>query len=239
MKRLLWKLGMGLALTAALPGCFAHARGEMVYDHPVTYVEDVPPRVERYPSTYYHGRPAYLVEGSWYYRHQDRWVVFRDEPVELRDYRVHRAPSYARGPQRYSDVAADRRADARRDAERHRNERLYAERRAAERRAEERRHEERRAEARRAEARRAEARRAEARRHEEQRERERRHAEQRERERRHAEQRVEQRRADERRAQRRGRVAERPKTQDAKKRDRNRHDRDERDERDDRRRVRD
>lgn len=216
-KRWLCKLGVGLALTAVLPGCFAHTRGEIVYDHPVAYVEDVPPRIERYPSTYYHGRPAYLVDGRWYYRHRERWVYFRDEPVELRDYRVHRAPSYARGPQRYSDVAAERRHYAReREAERRRAERDYAQRRA---------------EQRRAEQRRVAERRADARRDVERRERARQHAERRDRERR-----VEERRAEGRRDQRRGRVAEHPRTQDAKKRDRNRHDRDERD---DRRRVRD
>ena len=221
-KRWLCKLGVGLALTAVLPGCFAHTRGEIVYDHPVAYVEDVPPRIERYPSTYYHGRPAYLVDGRWYYRHQQRWVYFRDEPVELREYRVHRAPAYARGPQRYSDVAAERRHYAReREADRRRAERDYAQHRAEQRRAEERR----------AAERRADARRERAREHAERREREQRAAE-----RRAAERRVEERRAEERREQRRERVAERPRTQDAKKRDRNRHDRDERD---DRRRVRD
>jgi hypothetical protein len=221
VKRLLCKLGVGLALTAVLPGCFAHTRGEIVYDHDVAYVEDVPPRIERYPSTHYHGRPAYLVDGRWYYRHQDRWVYFRDEPVELREYRVRRAPAaYTRGPQRYSDVAAERRGYAReREAERRHAEREYAQHRAEQRRIEDRRAAERRADARRAEARRE--------------------AELRDRQRRAAEHRADERRAAERRQQRKERVAERPRTQDDKKRARNRYDRDDRDDRDERRRYRD
>jgi len=207
--RLLWKLGVGLALATALPGCLAHASGEIVYDHPVAYVEDVPPRIEHYPRTSYHGQPAYLVDGSWYYRHQDRWVVFSEEPVELRDYRVRSAPVYASGSRRYSDVAADRRqhAEQRRQAE----QRRYAEQRAAERR-------------------------AEARRATERHERERVAAERRERHERDriaAERRERDRIAAERRAQRRERVAERLRPSE-RRRERNRQDRNHRDDRDDR-----
>src|SRR5688572_20865125 len=115
VKRLLWKLGMGVALAASLPGCMAHARGEVVYGEPVTVVETAPPRIERYPRYVYHGRPAYLVDGRWYYHDdRDRWVVFRDEPRELRDYRVSRVPAYARHDgRRYEDRRShyqDRRA---------------------------------------------------------------------------------------------------------------------------------
>jgi len=219
--KLLWKLGVAVAVTTALPGCFAHTSGEILYDHPVAYVEEVPPRIEYYPATYYHGHPAYLVDGRWYYRHRERWVVFNDEPVELRDYRVRHAPVYASGPRRYSDVAAERRY--------HAEQRRHAEQRAAERRAEERRAEERRAAERRERERQAERR--------EWRERERIAAERRERER-AAERRMEERRTAERRAQRREQVAERSRPQQ-RRRERNRNDQDDRDDRDDRRRVRD
>ena len=142
--RLVRNLGVAVALAATLPGCFAHASGEVVYDQPVAYVEEVPPRIEYYPSTSWHGRPAYLVDGHWYYRHDRRWVVLREEPRELYDYRVHRAPAYARGPVRYSDYSPrrDRYADERaahRRAEQRAAERRADERRAAERRADERR----------------------------------------------------------------------------------------------------
>jgi hypothetical protein len=171
-------IGLLLALATVLPGCFAHARGELVYDYEAEYVETVPPRIERYPRTYYHGRPAYLVDGRWYYHSNRRWVVFREEPVELREYRVRRAPAYVAGPRRarsgYSQPLS-----VRRDSRRH----YVQERRVDERRAERRHSDARRADARRADARRADARRAEDRR-----------AKQR---------RADERRADERRAERR------------------------------------
>src|SRR4051812_6280554 len=122
-RRSLWGLGLGLALAAALPGCVAHAQGELVADYPAEYVETVPPRIEYYPTVVYRGSPAYLVDGRWYYRTHDRWVVFRDEPTELRDYRVRQAPAYLGPSYRYRQ---DRRAEQRR-FEQHRE----AERRAA------------------------------------------------------------------------------------------------------------
>jgi hypothetical protein len=189
--RWLWAVGAGLALTASLPGCLAHARGEVVYGEPVTVVERAPERVYTYPRYEYHGRPAYLVDGRWYYHDdRDRWVVFRDEPRELRDYRVRRAPAHARSHSRYDDgrgshyqdrraeAAERRRIDDRRQAERRadarREERREAEHRAAERRADERRAAEHRAAERRADERRANEHRANVRRIEERRDRERR-----------------------------------------------------------------
>lgn len=237
--RWLKTLGFGVAFAAALPGCMAHARGEVVYDYPVVTVEAAPARIETYPRTYYHGQPAYLVDGRWYYRSGPRWVYFRDEPVELRDYRVRHydSPRYhePRRGERYSDVVADRRAERYRDdrrAERYREQRLAAERaehrRAEERRAEQHRAAERRAEQRRMEERRAAERRAEQRRMEEHRAAERRAAEHRE-----AERRLEERRADQRRDERKGRVAEkRPRDDRRRARDRDR-DRDDRDRRND------
>jgi hypothetical protein len=234
--RWLRNLGMSLAFAAALPGCMAHARGEVVYDYPVTYVERAPARIETYPRAVYHGRPAYLVDGRWYYQNNRRWVVFDDEPGELREYRSRH---YARAPVRYGTYsepysrrddrrdarrAAERRADERRAEERRlqerrrADERRDAERRADRRRADERRDAERRAEQRRADERRAEHARNERRRADEQQARERRAAEHRANARR-----VEDRRDDDRSKEKKARVAER-RTQDQRKRDRNRPD---------------
>lgn len=149
LRRALWALGLGTVLVAVLPGCLAHASGEVVYEYPAEYVEP-PPRVEYYPSVYYRGAPAYLVEGRWYYRTRDRWIVFRDEPAELRSYRVRQAPAYL-APHRDNSarqrehLRVDRRAEARRDEERRRHQARDEERHRAEqfRRAEEQRRQER------------------------------------------------------------------------------------------------
>jgi hypothetical protein len=212
-KRSFWALGLGIALTAALPGCVAHAQGELVADYPAEYVESVPPRIEYYPRTYYRGSPAYLVEGRWYYRTHDRWIVFREEPVELRDYRVRQSPAYLGPSNRYYGRS---------------QERIIAERRAQERRQ----IDERRADARRAEARREAERRAQDERRRERSEAEQRRAEQ---QRQAEHRRVEEQRAAERRREDDHRVAERP-GRAARKRDRSHGDQhDSRDERDRRR----
>ena len=234
--RWLRNLGISLAFAAALPGCMAHARGEVVYDYPVTYVERAPARIETYPRAEYHGRPAYLVDGRWYYQNNRRWVVFEDEPGELREYRSRH---YARTPVRYGTYsepvharrddrrddrrAAERRADERRAEQRRLQERRRAARAATRRtrrrrRAEQRRDAERRAEQRRADERRAEHARNERRRADEQQARERQAAE-----RRANARRVEDRRDDDRSKEKKARVAER-RTQDQRKRDRNRPD---------------
>ena len=232
VKRLSSTVGMAVALAATLPGCFAHASGEVVYDEPVAYVEEVPPRIEYYPSTSWHGHPAYLVDGRWYYRHERRWVVLREEPRELYDYRIHRAPASARGPVRYSDYSPrrDRYADER--AAHRRAEQRAAERRAEERRADERRAEERRRiEQRQRAERQREAERRAAQRHavelQQRRAAERREADRREAERRASAKRVEERRAEARREEHRDRVA-----RDARRRNNRHDDHDEHDRRD-------
>jgi hypothetical protein len=77
----------------ALPSCGGgtQARAGVVYDYPVEYIDGPPPRYRSYPRQDYRGRPAYLVNGRWYYSSpQDGWVIFRDEPRELRSYRERR-----------------------------------------------------------------------------------------------------------------------------------------------------
>lgn len=142
VKRCLWAAGLSLGLGAGLPGCVAHARGEMVYESPsdyvysTEYVVTVPPRIEVYPHTYYQGRPAYLVDGRWYYHDRERWVVFREEPASLRHYRLQSVdrgrsvpssyPRYASGRESQRRVE-QRRAEHRRQ-EQHREQERRAER---------------------------------------------------------------------------------------------------------------
>ncbi len=98
------KLGHTLAsatiVAAALltTGCTATvtatpARARVLYSYPVVHVEAAPVRVYDSPRVYYHGRPAYLVGGRWYYPVDDGWVYFSQEPRELRAAREKRAYS--------------------------------------------------------------------------------------------------------------------------------------------------
>jgi hypothetical protein len=226
VKRCLWAAGLSLGLGAGLPGCVAHARGEMVYQSPNTsysdeyvypteYVTVVPARIELYPHTYYQGRTAYLVDGRWYYHNRERWVVFREEPAHLRHYRLQSAE---RGHAVHSDHS--RYAAGQRIIE--------------QRRAEQRRAEHRRQEHRRQEHHREQERRAERQRQEQAHERERRAEQHRQDQaRRHEQRAAEHREADRRTAERRrgGRERERDRAeQERRPRQRGR-----RDQRDDRR----
>jgi hypothetical protein len=67
------------------------AQGTLVYGYPAVYVETVPAHTVYQPRVYYRGRYAYLVGGRWYYPGERGWVVFREEPRELRRYRVNSA----------------------------------------------------------------------------------------------------------------------------------------------------
>lgn len=112
--------------TTALLGCAGSTqlRGGLVFDYPVYYLDRPPPRIERHRVAYYRGRPAYLVEGRWYYSSPRGWVVFRREPQELRRVRearsARRYDDRDRSPRRYrSDEPTERRHreswDTRRD----------------------------------------------------------------------------------------------------------------------------
>src|SRR4051812_17382418 len=70
-------LGLGLGACTVYTHDEAHAR---VYDYDATTVQAAPVNIETYPTVEYRGSPAYLVQGRWYYRHQNRWVVFNREP---------------------------------------------------------------------------------------------------------------------------------------------------------------
>lgn len=94
------------ALLMGVSGCAGETqvRAGLLFDYPVTYLHRPPPRVRHYPRTYYYGRPAYLVHGRWYYSSPSGWVVFREEPRELRAYRERRHGSEAKSrPRRYHE----------------------------------------------------------------------------------------------------------------------------------------
>jgi hypothetical protein len=104
------------ATLAGVTGCTATVtttpvRSAVVYDHAVVYVDDAPYGVYESPAAYYRGRPAYLVGTRWYYRMNDGWVYFSDEPVELR--RARTTHAFVRvesdAPRRYVDRRPARR----------------------------------------------------------------------------------------------------------------------------------
>jgi hypothetical protein len=82
-----------LALPLSSSGCTATAGVgadvEYAYDYPVYEVQTVPVAIEAYPRYYYRGSYVYLVDGRWYHqRPGGRWVVYREEPPQLRAHRV-------------------------------------------------------------------------------------------------------------------------------------------------------
>jgi hypothetical protein len=92
------------AAAALLAGCVATVGGEgVVYGYPVVQAEVVPVEIATYPRVYYRGRYAYLVGDVWYYPSDRGWVVFREDPVELRRYRTEyrRSPRYVPPPHDY------------------------------------------------------------------------------------------------------------------------------------------
>jgi hypothetical protein len=92
-RRMLAIAACSTILASASLGCTGSTqlRAGLVFDYPVYYIDGPPPRIRRYPLAYYHGRPAYLVEGRWYYSTPRGWAVFRREPRELRYYRENRS----------------------------------------------------------------------------------------------------------------------------------------------------
>jgi hypothetical protein len=112
---------LGAVLVLACTGTTT-VQADAVYGYAVAEPAQVPPQIYYQPRVYYRGQYAYLMDGRWYYPQRGRWVVFRDEPTELRRYRVYevdryeparpyRAPTYRpypRGPE-YSAPPAPRR----------------------------------------------------------------------------------------------------------------------------------
>src|SRR5262245_7694194 len=84
---------LGAFLVLACAGT-ATVQSEAVYGYAVAEPTQVPPQIYYQPRVYYRGQYAYLVDGRWYYPQSGRWVVFRDEPTELRRYRVYGVDRY-------------------------------------------------------------------------------------------------------------------------------------------------
>jgi len=109
-KHLTYSILFALVIVGAPLGLSAcMASGELVASYPVVEVQTVPVQIESYPRYAYAGSYAYLVDDRWYYRSRGRWVVFREEPRELRTYRVEHARRNPRPV--YSAPPAHRRRD--------------------------------------------------------------------------------------------------------------------------------
>jgi hypothetical protein len=94
------------AIVLAGSGCTATLAPEPVaftYDEPVVRAQVVPADIYAYPRVYYGGTYVYLVNGRWYEPTARGWMVYRQEPRELRRYRteVQRAPRVETRPPAY------------------------------------------------------------------------------------------------------------------------------------------
>lgn len=87
-------------LAAALvlvPGCTARLMAgtpTVIDGYGAVYTDDVPADLSIYPRVFYRGSYAYYVQGQWYRRAPDGWVIYRETPPELNRYRpfVQQAP---------------------------------------------------------------------------------------------------------------------------------------------------
>jgi len=79
-------VGCGGTLTAA------SSPGPVIYGYSATAVDSVPMAIESYPSVYWNGAPAYLVDDTWYYRGGGGWVILQEEPRDLYRYRIAARP---------------------------------------------------------------------------------------------------------------------------------------------------
>lgn len=92
-------LGLGASL---LVGCLGTvgAEGYVVSGYPAVRAEVVPVEITAYPRVFFRGTYAYLVDGQWYYPTNRGWVIFEQEPVELRHYRQTFRSSRRYAPER-------------------------------------------------------------------------------------------------------------------------------------------
>jgi hypothetical protein len=79
MKNVLPWIAGALSLLAV--GC---AGTLMVDGYEAAYV-DVPAGYDRYPRYEHHGAPVYEISGRYYRQYNNRWVVYRERPRDLRE----------------------------------------------------------------------------------------------------------------------------------------------------------
>ena len=77
--RITKSISAGVVLIAAIGGCAATAAPP----EPYRVADPVPSNLRTYPQVVYDGHPVYLVGTRWYFRSEDRWVYYREEPEEL------------------------------------------------------------------------------------------------------------------------------------------------------------
>jgi hypothetical protein len=90
------RLAVTLSLAVAmLSGCFGTVGYVGEYEEygypPEAYIATATP-------VYYGGYASYWYGGRWYHRDGGRWRSYRQEPVYLRDYRVHASVPVIRQP---------------------------------------------------------------------------------------------------------------------------------------------
>jgi len=92
-------------LGLASSGCTGtYAAVPSMYGYSVVSASNVPMGIYDYPSYYWNGGYAYLVNNSWYYPTEAGWVVFQQEPYDLYRYRRQyytRYPQYDLNPSSY------------------------------------------------------------------------------------------------------------------------------------------
>ncbi|WP_437277694.1 hypothetical protein WME90_41710 [Sorangium sp. So ce375] len=80
-------LAAGASLLMGCMGTVGTEGGFVVSGVPAVRAEVVPVEIAAYPRVYFRGTFAYLVDGRWFYPTNRGWVIFEQEPRELRNYR--------------------------------------------------------------------------------------------------------------------------------------------------------
>ncbi len=90
-----------LTCIALFSSCYGTVGVTEYYDDgypPAAYIATATP-------VYYQGYPSYYYGNRWYYRYNNGWRSWHDEPAYLRDYRVHASvpvPRQSYGPTYYN-----------------------------------------------------------------------------------------------------------------------------------------
>ncbi len=72
-----------LLASASAVGCAAHF--ETVDGEDAVYVDAAPTNIEVYPHYAFQDGYVYDVNGRWYHRHGNRWVVYRERPHAIHE----------------------------------------------------------------------------------------------------------------------------------------------------------